>query len=87
MINSEVSRIRALAAARSEIFVFIVFFIFGDTPREICMVLKNGVCRSSSEALFSAEPTIVEKKSSPNEPSNPIFPPLELRFRPPRAEL
>ena len=86
MVNSEVSRIRALAATRSEVCLFLVFFIFDDTPSEICMVLKNGVCRSSSEALFSAEPTFVEKKSSPNEPSNPNFPPLELRFRPPRAE-
>ena len=61
-------------------------FIFGDTPSEIRMVLKNGVCRSSSEALFSAEPTFVDKKTSPNDPSNPNFPPLELRFGPLRAE-
>ena len=86
MVNSEVSRISALAATRSEVCLFIVFFIFGDTPSEICMVLKNGVCRSSSEALFSAKPTCVDKNTSPNDPSNPNFPPLELRFGPLRAE-
>ena len=59
--------------------------MFGDNPTEIRMVLKNGVCRSSSEALFSAEPTFVEKITSPNEPSNQNCHPLELRFWPPRA--
>ena len=59
---SELLRIRALVATRSEVCLFLVFFIFGDTPSEICIVLKNGVWDSSSEALFSAEPTFVHKK-------------------------
>ena len=62
MLISDLFKIRALAATRSEVCLFLVFFIFGDTPSEICIVLKSGVWDSSSEALFSAEPTFVDKK-------------------------